>query len=84
MACTDTITGEQAESLPSSSASEWKGEKGFIDKSMLARYLSKDEMNDSVFYICGPPVMLDAMQKLLSAEIGVPDERIKLEEFTGY
>lgn len=79
-----TITEEQAETLPSSAALEWKGEKGWINKSMLARHLSKDEMNDSVFYICGPPAMLNAMQKLLSHEVGVPDDRIRIEEFTGY
>ncbi|MGH9878666.1 MAG: FAD-dependent oxidoreductase, partial [Nitrososphaerales archaeon] len=79
-----TITEEQAETLPSSAALEWKGEKGWIDKSMLARHLSKDEMNDSVFYICGPPAMLNAMKKLLSQEIRVADDRIRIEEFTGY
>lgn len=31
--------------------SEWKGERGYIDKPMLARHLSKGEMGDSIFYI---------------------------------
>jgi ferredoxin-NADP reductase/nitrite reductase/ring-hydroxylating ferredoxin subunit len=79
-----TITEEEGETLPSSTALEWKGEKGRIDKSMLARYLSKNEMNDSIFYICGPSAMLNAMQKLLSEEIRIPADRIKVEEFIGY
>lgn len=79
-----TITGEGTESLSSSSDQEWKGEKGWIDKAMLMNHLSQDQLNNSVFYICGPPAMLNAMRKLLSDEIGVPDDRIRVEEFTGY
>ena len=79
-----TITEEEAENLPSSATSEWKAEKGWIDKAMLTRHLSKDQLNDSIFYICGPPAMLNAMQKLLSEQIGVSDDKIRIEEFTGY
>ena len=79
-----TITEEEAENLPSSATSEWKGEKGWIDKAMLTRHLSKDQLNDSIFYICGPPAMLNAMQKLLSEQIGVSGDKIRIEEFTGY
>lgn len=77
-----TITDEEPETI--SASAEWKGEKGRIDGPMLERHMSKDEMNNSIFYICGPPAMLNAMQKLLSKEIGVPEDRIKIEEFTGY
>jgi ferredoxin-NADP reductase/nitrite reductase/ring-hydroxylating ferredoxin subunit len=78
------ISIEEADAPSLSAASEWKGEKGFIDKSMLSRHLSEDETNNAIFYICGPPAMLNAMQKLLSKELGVPDKRIKVELFTGY
>ena len=79
-----TITDEEAESLSSSANLGWKGEKGWIDKAMLTRHLSKEELNNSIFYICGPPAMLNAMQKLLSVQIGVSDDKIRIEEFTGY
>lgn len=75
-----TIT-EEAEKSPSS---DWKGETGFIDKAMLLRYLSKNELNHSTFFLCGPPAMLNAMYKLLVKEIKVPDDKIKTEEFSGY
>lgn len=75
-----TITEEEDNNL----SSDWKGERGYIDAVMLAKYLTKYELVNSIFYICGPPAMLNAMQKLLSEEIGVPDERIRIEEFTGY
>ncbi len=67
-----------------SSASDWKGETGFIDKAMLTKYLTKYEINRSTFYICGPPAMLNAMYTLLAKEIKVPDDKIKTEEFSGY
>ena len=75
-----TIT-EEGEKIPSS---DWKGERGFIDEAMLAKYLTKDDLANSIFYICGPPAMLNAMQQLLSKEIEVPQDRIKIEVFTGY
>jgi ferredoxin-NADP reductase len=37
-----------------------------------------------MFYVCGPPGMLNAIQKLLKEEIHLPKERITVEEFTGY
>lgn len=78
-----TITDETKESssIPNDG---WKGERGFINKAMLVKYLSADELDNSIFYICGPPSMLKAMQKLLQDDLHIPKERIKIEEFTGY
>jgi ferredoxin-NADP reductase len=78
-----TITDEdQKES--SATGSDWKGETGFINKEMLTKYMTDNELESSLFYICGPPAMLKAMQKLLQNDLHIPDERIKIEEFTGY
>lgn len=63
---------------------DWKGERGFINKAMLSKYLSKTELDNSLFYICGPPTMLNAMKKLLQDDLQVPKDRIKVEEFIGY
>jgi len=81
-----TITGEQeqAETPQSLATPEWIGEKGMINKAMLARHLSSDELKNSIFYTCGPPAMLNAMRELLSEEIGVSGDRIRTEAFTGY
>jgi ferredoxin-NADP reductase len=62
----------------------WKGEYGRIDKTMILKYVDINELNKSIFYICGPPSMLKAMQALLQEELEIPKERIKVEEFTGY
>ncbi len=62
----------------------WKGERGYINKVMLTKYLTRNELDNSIFYICGPPGMLNAMQKLLEVDLHIPKQRIKIEEFTGY
>ena len=62
----------------------WAGERGRINKEMIARYLSEDEISKAVFYVCGPSGMLQAMQKLLEEELQIPTDRVKVEEFTGY
>jgi glycine betaine catabolism B len=68
----------------SSAANDWKGEYGRIDKAMILKYLDINMLNNSIFYICGPPSMLKAMQSLLQDNLEIPKERIKVEEFTGY
>jgi ferredoxin-NADP reductase len=78
-----TIT-EEEEQKESAIATNWNGERGRIDKSMLDRHLTKDEIDNAIFYICGPPGMLKAMQELLQKELQVPKDRLKIEAFTGY
>ena len=68
----------------SSTANDWKGEYGRIDKAMIMKYLDINMLNNSIFYICGPPSMLKAMQSLLQDNLEIPKERIKVEEFVGY
>ncbi|MDW0216334.1 MAG: Rieske 2Fe-2S domain-containing protein [Nitrososphaeraceae archaeon] len=63
---------------------EWKGEKGRIDMAMLKRHLEPGDLEKSIFYLCGPPPMVKAMQETLDQNLQVPGERIKVEEFTGY
>ncbi|MGH9977597.1 MAG: FAD-dependent oxidoreductase [Nitrososphaeraceae archaeon] len=83
-----TITGEGQEDSSSSIATtgedDWKGESSFINKAMLTKYLTSHDLDNSIFYICGPPGMLKAMHNLLQDDLHIPKERIKIEEFTGY
>jgi len=77
-----TISDDQQQ--PSSAANNWKGEYGRIDKGMILKYLDTNTLDNSIFYICGPPNMLKAMQALLQDNLEIPKERIKVEEFVGY
>ena len=70
--------------LSSTATDDWEGEYGRINKAMILKYVDTHELNNSIFYICGPPSMLKAMQILLQEDLEIPKERIKVEEFTGY
>ncbi|MBI2021549.1 FAD-dependent oxidoreductase [Candidatus Daviesbacteria bacterium] len=59
----------------------WSGETGFVNKTMLEKYLPN--LLEPTYYTAGPPQMVEAMEKLMK-ESGVPEERIKSENFTGY
>ena len=74
-----TITGEGQPPL-----GHWEGEAGRIDKTMITKYVSEDELNKSIFYICGPPAMLNALQNILNEKLKISEDRVKIEEFTGY
>ena len=74
-----TITGEGQPPL-----GHWEGEAGRIDKAMITKYVSEDELNKSIFYICGPPAMLNALQNILNEKLKISKDRVKIEEFTGY
>jgi predicted ferric reductase len=51
---------------------DWTGETGFINQSILDRYLPKEKARNAVeVFLCGPPPMMDAVETLL-AKIGVP------------
>jgi ferredoxin-NADP reductase len=62
--------------------SEWKGERGRIDKAMITRYAG--DISRAIFYVCGPPGMVQTMQDLLRDEMHLPKDRIKTEHFIGY
>lgn len=68
-------------SEPEKSARPWTGEKGFIDRAMLARHLP--DLKAPVYYFAGPPAMAMAMQKLLS-DAGIAEDDMRSEEFYGY
>lgn len=61
----------------------WKGYTGFIHQVLYDEYLSKMEEPEEIeYYLCGPPLMNDAVQKLLY-NLGVPEENIAFDDFGG-
>ena len=60
---------------------QWKGAVGLITGGMIQNELP--DYKENMFYLCGPPPMVTAMEKL-TAGIGLQKEKLKLEYFTGY
>jgi ferredoxin-NADP reductase len=63
------------------SGSAWDGERGHIDAAMLRRHL--DGLVHPIYYIAGPPGMVQALRTMLIAS-GVDEDDVRIEEFTGY
>ncbi|HDP54165.1 MAG TPA: NADH:ubiquinone reductase (Na(+)-transporting) subunit F [Bacteroidetes bacterium] len=62
---------------------KWDGDTGFIHQVILDNYLSKhDAPEDIEYYLCGPPMMNDAVFKMLY-DLGVPEEMIAFDDFGG-
>jgi len=58
---------------------DWQGPEGFIHQVCWDEYLSKHPDPASIdYYLCGPPVMDDAVTTMLH-EAGVPDDNISFD-----
>ena len=59
----------------------WTGATGFIHQALYDRYLKdNDAPEDIEYYLCGPPMMTDAVTGLLD-KLGVPAEMIMFDNF---
>ena len=65
----------------SKSAREWSGETDFVDADMLKRFVG--DLAAPIYYIVGPPAMVEAMQWTLDGA-GIAKDKIRTEEFYGY
>lgn len=79
-ACDDfTFVPTMTALTPSETA--WTGERGHVDAAMLRRHL--EGVEDPIWYAAGPAGMVGAMRRTLTA-MGVDEDDIRTEEFTGY
>ena len=61
----------------------WKGSVGFIHQIVMDEYLKNHpEPEEIEYYLCGPPMMNDAVLKMLD-DYGVPEEMIAFDDFGG-
>lgn len=59
----------------------WTGMTGFIHQALLENYLKNHpEPEECEYYLCGPPMMISAVQKMLDS-LGVPKEMIAFDSF---
>jgi Na+-transporting NADH:ubiquinone oxidoreductase subunit F len=76
----DTFRFEVALSEPLKE-DNWNGYTGFIHQVIYDNYLKDHpEPEDIEYYLCGPPMMIDAVLKMLD-DLGVPDEMIMFDDF---
>lgn len=65
----------------------WSGEVGRIDDQMLRRNIAHPalagQVERALYLVAGPPVMVKAMVDLL-IQVGIPNQSIKSEDFSGY
>jgi ferredoxin-NADP reductase len=61
--------------------SEWRGATGIIDAAMVKKEIP--DYRETVFYTCGPPAMVEAMEKLIES-LGLPKTQLNREYFVGY
>lgn len=62
-------------------AEGWNGEQGHVDETMLRRHVP--DVNAPMYYLSGPEGMVKAMRQML-VDVGVNEDNIRTEEFTGY
>ena len=61
----------------------WQGHKGFIHQVVYENYLKDHPAPEDIeYYLCGPPLMIDAVQNML-ADLGVEQENIAFDDFGG-
>ena len=59
----------------------WDGYVGFIHQVLLDNYLDTHPAPEDVeYYICGPPIMLQAVLGMLD-NLGVEEEMIRFDDF---
>ncbi len=62
-------------------SSQWTGETGVITADIIKKSLP--DWNENVFYTCGPPPMVKAMEAIIES-IGLPKNQMRQEYFIGY
>ncbi|MBF2008026.1 MAG: ferric reductase-like transmembrane domain-containing protein [Chlorogloeopsis fritschii C42_A2020_084] len=58
---------------------DWSGEKGYVDKEVLERYIPKRRATRQ-YFICASPKMMDQVELALH-DLGVPPTNIHMEHF---
>jgi len=66
---------------PQDSQKSWNGETGRISEELIKKYVK--DLSKSIFYIVGPPPIVEDTQKLLE-DMKIPDDHIRTEQFSGY
>jgi len=59
----------------------WQGPVGFIHQIIFDNYLKNHQTPEDIeYYLCGPPLMIDAVKKMLD-NLGVPPQNVMFDDF---
>jgi len=61
---------------------KWEGRIGHINDEMIREEI--EDFKERIFYICGPPKMVEMLEGILKDKLSVTSDRIKIENFSGY
>ena len=57
----------------------WPGRRGRIEAGWVREHIG--EAQNTVFYACGPNALVDAAERLVTEELKVPKEQMKVEKW---
>ena len=60
----------------------WPGKRGYIDAGMIEQEIP--DYKQRLFYVCGPPRMVETLVNVLKNDLRIGAGSIKLENFSGY
>jgi ferredoxin-NADP reductase len=80
----EELTGDRFKAIHILSQPEegWTGFKGHIDAGFI--HSQVPDWSERFFYISGPPAMVKTIKKVLTEGVGIPEDKIKTENFLGY
>ena len=61
---------------------DWPGRTGFVDEKMIMEEI--EDHQERIFYVCGPPKMVEGLTDILRNKLNVGKDRVKIENFVGY
>ncbi|MCQ9206692.1 MAG: FAD-dependent oxidoreductase [Omnitrophica bacterium] len=62
--------------------SDWRERIGHIDSNMIKSEVP--DFRERIFFLCGPPQMVENLKGVLKDGLGIGEENIRTENFTGY
>lgn len=78
----DWLTVIHTITQPADSQRQWSGRTGRIDGELIAGHAK--EMDEPIYYVCGPPAMVSGMSDMLQDELGIAVADLRTEKFSGY
>lgn len=78
----DTIKIIYTLTSPEVRKDEWKGRTGRIDMRMIREEIP--DYRERVFYLSGPPSLVDSLNAILTGELMISKELVRTERYLGY